>query len=314
MAIYFNGSKDGTAIKVGYSKGLLPNGRYQAQAINGHRLVELPFPLGYATTIGGNDKHVESCIKRYFRNALIDEKRHGDEIFHAQALLPYVTWFRMQWFAETDPSGTTVPEAVDCDELMPSHERVSDARREEDLTSAFEAEANPFWFLPDVTVEPNEDFFTPKLFVDRVRAAFGGVIDLDVASHPRANRTVGAESYYTKSMNGLALPWFGRVWLSPRTNDMEAWVEKAIFELDNGRVDELICLIHSRAEASVYYQPMLRLVDAICVISGGGPVFEGRGALTANNPADRWHFNYFGKRTDRFVAAMSQIGTCFRKV
>lgn len=311
MAVYFRGSKCGRFIKVGATSEPMPNGRYASYEKNAHRFIEFSHPLAYVTTIGGNDWEAEARIKRYFAAHLVDKKRHGDEVFHVGAILPYVAWLRLQWFTETDSSGNSIPEAIDYNEFGPMVERVSCNRREEDLTTALEEADNPFWFLPDVTVEPDEDFFTPSAFIEPVRTAFGGTIDLDVASHPKANRVVRAKNYFTKSENGLERPWFGKAWMSPRTKDMDVWTKKAVHELNNQNVQELICLIGTRACASHYFKPLLQRAEAICIVTGGGPTFDGRGALTENNSNDRWHFIYCGLQIGAFQSAMKDLGTCF---
>lgn len=313
MAVYFRGSRCGKYIKVGVTEGATPNGRYGAYEKNAHRFIEFSHPLAYFTTKGSDDREAETRIKKYFFQYLVNEKRHGDEVFHAEALLPYISWLRLQWFTEIDPSGNSAPDPAEWSEINPSAERTSLQRKEEDLTTHLEADENPFWFLPDTAVEPDEDFFTPAAFIEPVRVAFGGVIDLDVASHPKANRTVQARHYFTKSMNGLELPWHGRVWLSPRTKDMEAWARKAVSEWSFRNIDEMICLIKSRPCASNYFKPLLECASALCIITGGGPVFEGRGALTENNSTDRWHFIYFGFNVRNFMQAMKDVGVCFER-
>jgi len=56
--------------------------------------------------------------------------------------------------------------------------------------------------------------YTPPLIANAARAVLGA-IDLDPASCAVANRVVRAERYFTKTDNGLARPWFGRVFVNP---------------------------------------------------------------------------------------------------
>lgn len=61
------------------------------------------------------------------------------------------------------------------------------------------------------------EHYTPADYVEAARYVLGR-IELDPASSARANETVGADRFYTKDDNGLAKPWFGRVYLNPPNN------------------------------------------------------------------------------------------------
>lgn len=313
MAVYFRGSVCGRYIKVGQTtRDLLPYERYRQYAMNTHRKIDFPHPLGYLITVGQNCRVAETSLKAHFKPYLVDEVLYGDEVFHAATpVLSYVAWFRLQWFAETDPTGKQEPEHCHYEDFEPRPDRTSTDFKEEDLTSPLEAEGNPFWFLPDVSVDPVEDYYTPPEFIEPVRLALGG-IDLDVASHPAANRYVKAARYFTKSMDGLAKPWAGRVWVSHQNEAGKAWAEKAIREIRSGRVTSMVCLVKSKAAASNYIEPLLALANDVCLIVGGGPVFGGKGALTQNNSQDRWTFIYYGQEEERFASAVKHLGTVCR--
>lgn len=62
-------------------------------------------------------------------------------------------------------------------------------------------------------VQRNE-WYSPADVVEAARRVMGA-IDLDPASCYHANQIVKATGYYTKSDDGLSLPWHGRVWLNP---------------------------------------------------------------------------------------------------
>jgi hypothetical protein len=60
----------------------------------------------------------------------------------------------------------------------------------------------------------NENYCTPLVWVERVRAALGGVIDLDPCGNE--SDVVGAvRSYRWPREDGLELPWAGRVFVNP---------------------------------------------------------------------------------------------------
>src|ERR671922_2914308 len=58
------------------------------------------------------------------------------------------------------------------------------------------------------------EWFTPSHYISAVKRALGQ-IDLDPASSVHANATVGATRFYAREDDGLALPWYGRVFCNP---------------------------------------------------------------------------------------------------
>jgi hypothetical protein len=78
-----------------------------------------------------------------------------------------------------------------------------------------------------------------------------GGIDLDPATTEEFNSTVGAETIYTQTTNGLAYPWHGRVFINPpggmirdangrRRSSMLVWWEKLIEEWAAGRTKQAV--------------------------------------------------------------------------
>ena len=63
-------------------------------------------------------------------------------------------------------------------------------------------------------ISSSNERFTPPEVIEAARQLLGG-FDVDPASCAVANRTVGAERYYSLENDGLVQPWSGRVWLNP---------------------------------------------------------------------------------------------------
>jgi hypothetical protein len=79
----------------------------------------------------------------------------------------------------------------------------------------------PRLFGIEQTQTTSDDYYTPKWIFD----ALGLHFDLDVASPPHPT-SVPCDRYYTQADDGLASPWYGRVWMNPPFSNIPPWVER----------------------------------------------------------------------------------------
>lgn len=157
-------------------------------------------------------------------------------------------------------------------------------------------------------VVTGDDYYTHKAIIEAARV-FLGSIDLDPASHWKANEVVGARVYYALSDNGLVQPWKGRVWLNPPFGQWDAWGQKVLRELDLGRVTELIILIPDRSLSTRGgVMPLLQRADAFCQLHGRWAFW---GPKATGSPDDGHALVYFGERAEEFRRAFISIGTTF---
>jgi len=92
------------------------------------------------------------------------------------------------------------------------------------------------------------EHYTPQIIIDAVLDCME-VIDLDPCSNSADSPNVPAQKHYTKSDDGLAREWHGRIYMNPPYGrDINTWVEKLIDEYDAGRVTEAIALVPSRTD------------------------------------------------------------------
>lgn len=59
------------------------------------------------------------------------------------------------------------------------------------------------------------EWLTPVNILDKVKAVFGGVIDLDPCSNALAQTRVQATTYYTLADDGLQQDWAGNTFINP---------------------------------------------------------------------------------------------------
>jgi hypothetical protein len=86
--------------------------------------------------------------------------------------------------------------------------------------------------FPEARVDPGEDLdlrYTTRETLDLCKRLAGvSEFDLDVAADAESHH---AHLYFDVQTNGLALPWFGRVWCNPPYSDVPSWVAKAWTEI-----------------------------------------------------------------------------------
>ena len=75
-------------------------------------------------------------------------------------------------------------------------------------------------------------WLTPAWFVEEIRTAFGGRIDLDPCTEP--SNPAAARKFYTAQDDGLKKVWKGRVWVNPPYSPSEPWIDKAIASANAG--------------------------------------------------------------------------------
>lgn len=114
----------------------------------------------------------------------------------------------------------------------------------------------------------NNEWYTPP---DIIAAAHRVLreIDLDPASSPKANETVGAKHYFTAEDDGLKQPWYGRVWMNPPYSQplVSEFAEKWVQEVESGHIANGLVLVNNATETR-WFQNLLSVCDAVCFLSG----------------------------------------------
>jgi ParB family chromosome partitioning protein len=148
---------------------------------------------------------------------------------------------------------------------------VPEERFERYLADAEVAEPTTAGLLRTAHVSFNggeSEWYTPTEIIEAARAVMGG-IDLDPASTPEANEVVKAEHFYTIEDDGLAQPWYGRVWLNPPYSQpaVARFVERLIDDWGAGELEQACCLVNNATETG-WGQLLLYHANAVCFISG----------------------------------------------
>lgn len=136
---------------------------------------------------------------------------------------------------------------------------------------------HPHWYLP-----------TP--WATKMRAALGGVIDLDpCAARPELDQIQALVAYLWPERDGLALPWSGSVYCNPPYDrvGVRAFADKAIAEAPNCRA---LAMLVPLAPTARWWRDLARHAELCVLLSqriafidgsdGGDPkVGTGRGDL-----------------------------------
>lgn len=150
------------------------------------------------------------------------------------------------------------------------------------------------------------EWYTPAEYIEAARVVMGG-IDLDPASCPEAQKTVKAKRYYSKSDDGLAQEWAGRVWLNPPYNMplIEQFTARAIDDYAAGRVESAIIITNNSTDTA-WFHKLLTASSAVCLTKGRvkfyGPDGEGTGARQGQAVF------YLGDRPADFAEVFSRFG------
>ena len=150
------------------------------------------------------------------------------------------------------------------------------------------------------------EWYTPAVHLQAARAVLGG-IDLDPASSPLANETVGADQIFTMADDGLNQPWAGKVWLNPPYSQpaIANFAEKLASEWQDGNLESAIALTHNYTDTAWFHR-LATTCSAICFTRGRIGFVNPEGKKAA--PTQGQAFFYFGQDVDTFVDQFGPIG------
>lgn len=116
-----------------------------------------------------------------------------------------------------------------------------------------------------IAVTPEEcEWYTPPEILELVYKVMS--IDLDPASP--WPETVLARKHYTKEMDGLRLPWRGRIFLNPPYGrSISKWVDKFDSEWRIGNVRDAILLVPAKTDTK-WFGKLAKLSSGICCWEG----------------------------------------------
>jgi hypothetical protein len=165
---------------------------------------------------------------------------------------------------------------------------------------------------PCLTSKTNEHY-TPLEFLAHVYA-FLGTVNLDPCSSTLNNPTVFADCHYTKEMDGLALPWFGKVFCNPPYgNGLLQWSEKIKTEYESGNVSEALFLVPSRTDTKwtrslesysrVYLYQRIKFADINRIPQDSAPF-----------PSVVFYFGNRQKWFERYWNELGDVRICAKKV
>lgn len=94
-----------------------------------------------------------------------------------------------------------------------------------------------------------DEHYTPLSFLIKVYEFYGGTLDLDPCCNDLASPTVFANAHYDAALDGLALPWFGKVFVNPPYGrSLLSWANKIAQEFECGNTTESLFLVPSRTD------------------------------------------------------------------
>jgi phage N-6-adenine-methyltransferase len=159
---------------------------------------------------------------------------------------------------------------------------------------ACEGKGSPF---AELHGNKNNDWYTPKLYIDLAREVMGG-IDLDPATSAFAQETVGAKTFYTVDDDGLSKEWAGRVWINPPFSNVLPFADKLISHLEVGDVTQAIVLTNNNTD-TVWWHKMAELANGVCFTKGRISFYDTFGNTSA--PTNGQCFFYFGEKLQLFT-------------
>lgn len=104
-----------------------------------------------------------------------------------------------------------------------------------------------------------QDWATPSDFYNKVDNIYGP-FELDPCSD---GTNAKCHKHYTEKENGLAQPWFGKVFVNPPYNQCKQWLEKCVKEKDN--CERIVVLIPARTDTKFFHDYCLQAKSIVFI-------------------------------------------------
>lgn len=171
--------------------------------------------------------------------------------------------------------------------------------------------SSEFDYNPDLETDNLTDqWYTPIEIIERVKAVFGGTIDLDPASCETANKTVGAVCYYNEQENGLQRRWNGNVFCNPpySTPRIGQFCEKVAYEYEQSNINSAIYLLKEGA-TNAWFRPLRPYLTGY--LDKRVKFIDGTTGKICESPRSGHCLVYLGSDMNKFVEIMSKGGFCY---
>jgi DNA N-6-adenine-methyltransferase (Dam)/Protein of unknown function (DUF3102) len=149
------------------------------------------------------------------------------------------------------------------------------------------------------------EWYTPPTYLDLARRVLGQ-IDLDPASCDIVQKQVGAQRYFTAEDDGLAQPWFGKIFCNPPYSQpaIMHFVEKLVAEVKAGNVEQAILLTHNFSDTR-WFHLAVGVAGAVCFPRGRINFYGSQGDAA---PTNGQTFFYFGDAPEQFANVFAEVG------
>ncbi len=157
----------------------------------------------------------------------------------------------------------------------------------------------------------SDEWYTPDDWLELVRQALGGGIDLDPASCAKAQNRVRARRWYGKKDDGLSRKWHGRVFLNPPFSQplCSEFIAKLIAEHEAGRVKAAIVLLNASTDTRWFHDLAHRYT--FLLTAGRIAFLDSRGKPVEGNRVGQVLF-CLGDAPERFEAVFAERGLICR--
>lgn len=306
--IYFFGTGDRRRIKIGKTTKRV---RDRMREIERGQMS--PLALHHLAAVHGASAD-EKALHRHFAD-LRDDQVGSTESFHAKPeLVEYVNWLREQWWTALSDDDEDRTEFPAPSEWMPRPDRRTPLRVEDStvLLQAYETFGplmNTPWAAMSTPDPIGNDYYTPSALIDAARQGMGG-IDLDPASHWRANREHKIPTYYHLGRSAFDNPWAGRVWLNPPYGDNAPWLAEILKYWHAGAVEQVCMLSPVWVFTAKQAAPLVASASAMILLT---PTPKFWGHPSGRTGTDHPHaVVYLGPRSPQVREAFAPLGIPMR--